>query len=89
MEENKAVKTIKTQTQEETLDLNAPVGVHLHRLTSQDYRDQFVEDYNNCCLCGKELEFVHVAQFVDNVVKEDAHCSCCNIRTRSLVHTLQ
>lgn len=88
MEQNKAKKE-EIQLQEEGLDLNAPIGVHFHKLTVQDYREQFIEDYNQCCICGTNLDFTHVAHFVNNEVKEEAYCSCCNIRTRSLVHSLQ
>jgi hypothetical protein len=88
MEERKTVKN-EVSAQEEALDLNAPVSVHLHRLGAQDFKEQFLEDHFHCCLCGDELELTHVAHFVQLEVTEEAHCPSCRVRTRTVTHRLQ
>lgn len=89
MEERKNLKQDAAPAPTETLDLQAPIEVHLHKLKAEDYREQFIEDHFYCCICGTELELTHVTQFVGNQVKEEAFCSCCRIRTRSSTHSLQ
>jgi DNA-directed RNA polymerase subunit RPC12/RpoP len=46
-------------------------------------------DYNHCYLCGRELLFVHVTDYVTNSVKEEAHCEHCGIKTKTQKHHLQ
>ena len=52
-------------------------------------REQYLLDYNHCPLCGSELVFTHVANFIEGSVQEEAHCMSCNIRTKSAEHDLQ
>ena len=52
-------------------------------------REQYLQDYNHCPLCGDELVFTHVANFIEGNVQEEAHCMSCNIRTKSAEHDLQ
>jgi hypothetical protein len=52
-------------------------------------REQFVEDYTYCALCGDELIYTHSTHFVNLQVEEEAHCSSCNIRTKTAQHRLQ
>jgi transcription elongation factor Elf1 len=52
-------------------------------------QEQYLQDYNHCPLCGTELLFTHVTNFIEGMVKEDAHCMTCNIRTKSAEHELQ
>ncbi len=90
--ESKNTKSVTAQIEDindAPLDLNTPISVHLHNLTRQDFREQFIEDHFHCCLCGSELEFTHVSHFVRNEVKEEASCACCQIKTRTQQHTLQ
>lgn len=51
--------------------------------------EQFLEDYHNCCLCGSELMFTHVTDFILLDVKEEAYCMTCNVRTKQQTHRLQ
>jgi transcription elongation factor Elf1 len=51
--------------------------------------EQFLEDYHQCPLCGTEMVFTHVTNFVNEEVKEEAHCSPCQIRVKSNQHQLQ
>lgn len=65
------------------------VSVQIHIAEATNWRQQFVEDYNTCCLCGTELYFTHVTNFSANEVTEEAFCECCRIRTRKDQHSLQ
>jgi transcription elongation factor Elf1 len=51
--------------------------------------DTFLENYQNCPLCGTELLFTHVTHFVKGQATEEAHCPSCAIRVRHAEHTLQ
>ena len=70
-------------------DLSAPVSVQLHKMTAAEWRDEAVEDYLNCCLCGSELTFTHVTHFVRLEVEEEAHCPSCRIRAKQNTYRLQ
>ena len=50
---------------------------------------KILKEYKNCCLCGHELVFNHVTNFVHLEVLEEAHCSNCNIRNKKEFHRLQ
>ncbi len=52
-------------------------------------QEQFLNDYNHCCLCGDELIFTHVTNFIGQDVKEEAHCPSCKVKTKEHHHTLQ
>lgn len=58
-------------------------------LENTNWKDQFVEDYNTCVLCGTELYFTHVTNFVEHEATEEAFCECCRIRVRKTSHVLQ
>ncbi len=64
-----------------TLDINI--------LTSPTYKELFLDDQNHCPLCGDELIFTHVTQFLENTVSEEAHCESCKIRVKNNSHSLQ
>lgn len=67
---------------------DTPVDVKLH-ISEMSPREQFVEDYNHCPLCGTELLYTHVTDFSYLKVNEEAHCEACNIRTKKDEHVLQ
>ncbi len=48
-----------------------------------------LDDENNCCLCGSNLQFKHEVDYLTLTIKEDAHCPSCNIQMKSRSHTLQ
>ena len=52
-------------------------------------REEFLEDYLHCPLCGDELLYTHVTHFVHGNVSEEAHCNSCKIKTKSNHHPLQ
>jgi hypothetical protein len=51
--------------------------------------EQYLADYNECPLCGTEMLFTHVTNFVRGDVHEEAHCEACKIRVRDNSHQLQ
>lgn len=58
-------------------------------LRGANAREQFLDDYSNCPLCGSELLYTHVTKFVDNTVHEEAHCEACKIKAKNNDHFLQ
>ena len=58
-------------------------------LSKEDLRMQKVESYNNCDLCGSELDFTHVTNFISQDVLEEASCPHCKIQTKKVAHPLQ
>jgi hypothetical protein len=48
-----------------------------------------LDDENNCCLCGSNLKFNHVVDYLTLTIKEDAHCPSCKIQMKSREHVLQ
>ena len=78
------MNTKKSTTDRETAEItyNAVANDYAHQ-------EQFLMDYNNCCLCGDELIFSHVTNFIRQEVKEEAHCPSCKIRTKEHNHSLQ
>ncbi|MBT4761613.1 MAG: hypothetical protein HOO06_07960 [Bdellovibrionaceae bacterium] len=55
----------------------------------RDKHSEYLEEYTTCCLCGSELEFSHVTNFIMHQVAEQAHCSTCSIDHINQSHTLQ
>ena len=51
--------------------------------------EQFLYEYNSCCLCGTELTHHHVTHFADQRVEQESYCHSCNIRTKKETHGLQ
>ncbi|MEK7357653.1 MAG: hypothetical protein AAB250_14475 [Bdellovibrionota bacterium] len=51
--------------------------------------ENVLDDENNCCLCGSQLDFKHNVDYLTLKIKEDAHCPSCQIQMKSREHTLQ
>ena len=66
-----------------------PVEAVIHRSEPMDHRQNMIEYFNNCCICGSELEFTHVTQFQYGEVKMEGFCPCCEVRLKDEVHRLQ
>lgn len=49
----------------------------------------FIMSHSNCPLCGSELELNHKIDSFGLMIKEEARCPHCQIRTRARSHTLQ
>lgn len=65
------------------------VRVHFEGLSRKDWAQAKIEEHLNCLLCGTPLQFKHQVDHIDQVVHEEAHCSCCGIRNRQADHSLQ
>ena len=49
----------------------------------------WLDSYKHCELCGSELIYTHVTQFIEETVCEEAHCPSCNIKNKQAHHRLQ
>lgn len=61
----------------------------VHRTSPLDHRQNMIEYYNNCSMCGSDLDFSHVTQFQYNEVKVEGHCPCCQVQLKNETHQLQ
>lgn len=52
-------------------------------------KEQFLDNYTFCPLCGDELLYTHNTHFASSQVKEEAHCQSCNIKIKNNDHKLQ
>ena len=92
-----AIKKAKDgqETQLETQDINLQelkqmtVEAIMHGTDPMDHRQNMIEYYNNCSICGSELDFTHVTQFQYSEVKVEGHCPCCNVQLKNETHRLQ
>lgn len=49
---------------------------------------EFIISQNNCVLCGTVLELRHLVDKETGQIKEEAHCTQCEVRTRAKTHNL-
>ena len=59
------------------------------RITGIDYKEQYLEEYFHCLLCGTKLDFSHNTDFIYQVVEEKAECPHCKIESKANHHNLQ
>ena len=59
------------------------------RIKKSDFREQFLDEYHNCLLCGTGLIYTHKTDFIYLNVEEAAHCPHCQIQTKKQSHILQ
>ena len=45
--------------------------------------------YTHCEICGANLHFSHVTDFIRNLTQETARCPECGLKARKIVHRLQ
>ncbi len=85
------IKKFNTEdmTTDTPLDLHAPISAQIHRMSPDDWRQQYIEDHMNCVLCGKELQFSHQTNFSSLEVEEEAHCMACRIHAKTNRYCLQ
>lgn len=57
-------------------------------LPLMNHTERFLDDQHNCPLCGEEMLFTHVTEFVKQLVNEEAHCESCKIRIKQNCHQL-
>ncbi|OQW47419.1 MAG: hypothetical protein A4S09_15335 [Proteobacteria bacterium SG_bin7] len=56
--------------------------------TSKTYED-VIADFNQCCLCGTDLNFTHKVDYENRTIQEEAFCPACSIKTKNNNHILQ
>lgn len=59
------------------------------KITDLNFREQFLEEYFNCLLCGSELEYTQNTDYIYQIVEETAQCPNCKISTQDSCHKLQ
>ena len=63
--------------------------VHQWNIQPLSKSESYKEDYNHCSLCGTELSFTHVTNFLIGQVEEEAECPSCQVRMKKKSHGLQ
>lgn len=66
----------------------APEKIQYFESQSKEIYQEYIKSQNHCVLCGTVLEIRHLVDLEKNNVKEEAHCSECEVRTRNKTHTL-
>jgi len=65
-----------------------------NKLQLQFYEKESLEkktlyEEEKCLLCGEELIFTHVSDFLRNYVEEEASCPICGVKNKKTSHCLQ
>jgi transcription elongation factor Elf1 len=60
---------------------------YFEKIEQKKHRE-FVTAQSNCVLCGSVLELRHMQVSDKSQIKEEAHCTACNLRTRAKIYTL-
>jgi hypothetical protein len=91
MEDKKSVSFEEDTTTAETSDwdMTSTVESQLRGLSAQDWREEAIDHYLNCYLCGGKLNFSNRTDFAELTVQEESHCVHCQIRSKQQVHRLQ
>lgn len=74
---------------EDTPQTVATIDVKIHWPTAEQWREEFIDDHLNCCLCGTALKFDHKVDHIAHVVTENAACPSCGVKERQTTHCLQ
>jgi DNA-directed RNA polymerase subunit RPC12/RpoP len=61
---------------------------YFENIKSEDHRD-FIEMHNQCSLCGCTLELRFEKNNESAMIKEEAHCPECEMRTRRQFFSIQ
>ncbi|HLE01398.1 MAG TPA: hypothetical protein VJB59_14135 [Bdellovibrionota bacterium] len=48
-----------------------------------------IAKYSHCAVCGANLHFSHVTNFVTNLTQETAKCPECGFKVHQVLHRLQ
>lgn len=73
-------KTQETQNQEDSTTVFENVQTKRQK--------EFIQLQDHCTLCNTALDVQHLADFESWSVREEAYCSCCDVRTRNRLHSL-
>lgn len=65
----------------------------LEQLAEADARfskyEEFLTLVNNCSLCGSSLELTHTVELEGSMIREEARCKHCEVRTRNKIFNIQ
>ncbi len=61
----------------------------LSRYEHESLEKKFLDEEENCILCGEKLMFVHISNFIHNLIEEEASCTSCGIKNKKQQHSLQ
>lgn len=50
---------------------------------------EFLKKYSHCAICGSNLHFTHMTDFLKNLTQETARCPECGLQARRATHRLQ
>ncbi len=59
------------------------------KVSSKAWLEESVDEHLQCVLCGTQLTFKHKTDFITGIVNEEANCTACGIRNRSVTYSLQ
>ena len=51
-------------------------------------QELYLENENNCCLCGSELHFEHTTDLATATIKEQAQCPTCGVQLKEKKHII-
>lgn len=81
-------KVTQLKVQNQTNPESTPKKSDLQKNLFEENK-RLLKEYNHCCLCGEELLFTHITNFIKFEVLEEAYCSNCNIKNKKEFHKLQ
>jgi DNA-directed RNA polymerase subunit RPC12/RpoP len=50
---------------------------------------EYLHLMNNCSLCGSSLELEHTVELEGSMIREEARCPHCEVRTRNKIYNIQ
>lgn len=86
---NNTLESELKKTSELNKEISSDFASDLQTGDGLTHRELFLDNQNNCPLCGSELTQSHVTHFIELVVQEEAQCDSCKVQVRKEAHTLQ
>lgn len=71
------------------MDSGRPKFIENEKLKLSQQHLSFIENQNNCALCGSQLSISVETFLEDYTLKEEAYCPHCQIKTRVKDHKMQ
>lgn len=69
--------------------LKTSIDSSLNSSEENQRHKSFVELIHHCSLCGSPLELEHTVEEPGSMIREEAKCVNCDIRTRNKIYNLQ
>lgn len=60
--------------------------VTYYELSEEIHHQDYIQSQHNCALCGSNLELIHDVNKPDSLIREEAFCPECEIRTRAKIY---